>query len=97
MTQTTFTNEARADLTDIADYTENEWGKDQRNTYLRELDSFFHKILDTPHLGRHRIDIKEGIFSRLHQQHVIFYQLNNNALVILRVLHQSRDIQRAFT
>ena len=92
----TFTDEAQADLTDIADYTENEWGRDQRNIYLRELDSFFHKILETPHLGRQRDDLKSGVFSRFHQQHAIFYQLNSDTLVVLRVLHQSRDIHRAF-
>ena len=89
--------EADKDIEEIASYTFENWGEQQTADYLDDLKNAFENIISTPHLGRERKEIKVGIYSRFHQQHTIFYQYNKNKLlVVLRVLHQSRDIQRAF-
>ena len=90
------TDEAKADIREIAIYTEEEWGVKQRDKYLNDLDKTFHKIQQSPHLGRERKEIKNGVFSRSFQKHNIFYQLASDHLEILRVLHHARDVHRAF-
>lgn len=89
-------DEAKADLGEIALYTQEEWGIDQRNKYIDEIDTAFQNILNTPHLGRDRSEIQKGVYSRFHKQHTIFYKFSGESLYILRILHQSRDVQAVF-
>jgi len=88
--------EADKDIEKIALYTLEKWGAKQTAIYLSDLHVAFERIEETPHLGREREDILPNVFSLFHQQHTIFYQKNKPTLYILRVLHQSRDVNRAF-
>ena len=45
------TRKAIEDLRSIARYTENTWGRDQRNAYLSKLDASFHTIAREPQIG----------------------------------------------
>lgn len=60
--------------------------------YLKELQATFARLSQNPELGRQRQELKPGVFSWLHHKHIIFYQLHEKGLIVLRVLHQSRDI-----
>lgn len=42
------TNAAKADLKDIGRHTEKRWGREQRNVYLRMLDTTFQSITENP-------------------------------------------------
>ena len=44
-------SEARADLAAIARHTEREWGREQRNRYLLQLDLCLHMMADSPWPG----------------------------------------------
>ncbi|SHJ75776.1 ParE toxin of type II toxin-antitoxin system, parDE [Malonomonas rubra DSM 5091] len=47
MSAFTLTEKAKADLKDIARFTQQRWGREQRNKYLELLDVSFHKLVGT--------------------------------------------------
>ena len=55
------TPRARDDLKNIGHYTERTWGKAQRNYYLKSIEARFLWLAENPLLGKHRIDICEGL------------------------------------
>lgn len=87
---------ARRDLADIATFTEETWGRDQRTKYLLRLDDAFALIVGNPEIGRGRDDLRANLRSLVVGQHVIYYRVARDGVVILRILHVARDIQRAF-
>ena len=44
----TITNKAKADLKEIGRYTQEHWGRDQRNQYLTMMDACFHQLAANP-------------------------------------------------
>ena len=46
------TVEAWSDLSEIARYTEQMWGREQRNTYLAMMESAFERLDDHPYIGQ---------------------------------------------
>lgn len=86
--------DAEADLSDIFDYTEREFGGAQASEYLLELDAVFNQLIINPKLGRERSEIRAHLRSMLHTSHVIFYRIRTDHIRIVRVLHTSRDIAR---
>lgn len=86
------TPRARDDLLNIARYTENLWGKKQRDIYLKLIEKRFAWLAENPLLGKHRTDIQLGYYSFVQGQHVIFYLVGQNVIDIIGVLHQQMDI-----
>jgi len=87
---------AYADLEDIDAYTLRTWGAEQRDHYIRGLFACFEQIAAKPRLGRARSEIAPGVRSVLREQHVVFYEVVDAHCVVLRVLHQRRDVLAAF-
>jgi toxin ParE1/3/4 len=87
-------NDADADLDEIFDYTEAEHGFNQAVKYLSDLDNLFEQLVKTPNLGKERKEIKKGIYSIVEQEHIIFYEIREEYILIARVLHGSRDIPK---
>jgi len=91
MTSFTVSRAARADLKNIAAYTQKTWGANQRRIYIKELDTAFHFLSDNP-LSVTACDcINKGLRKHAHKHHVIFYEVNHNSIFIIRVLHKSMD------
>jgi toxin ParE1/3/4 len=87
------TAQAKEDLKSIGRYTQETWGQVQRNKYLAALDKSFHRLAETPELGRSCDEIREG-YRKLHEgRHVIFYHSMADGIEIVRVLHGSMDIE----
>lgn len=84
---------ALADLESIGKYTQNKYGKDQRNKYLVQLHNRFIQLSKNPHLGRERPDIKLGYRSIAEGNHVIFYWVQDKNVQILRILHGYMDLK----
>ena len=83
---------AKNDLIAIAKNTEKRWGREQRRTYLKSLDNAFHSIAKRPSIGKSCDFIKVGYRRYPQGSHVIFYRLNNQAVIeIIRVLHKRMD------
>jgi toxin ParE1/3/4 len=86
------TKKAVADLREIGRYTEQQWGKEQRNKYLAQLDTCFHQVAADPLKGKDCSDIRKGYRKVNAGSHVIFYRQKNPAEIeIVRVLHERMD------
>lgn len=88
------TPRALKDIHNIGRYTARQWGRTQRDAYLRRLDRRFQQLADRPLTGRSRDEISAGCHSCVHEAHVIFYQICDEGIVIIGVPHQMMDIQR---
>jgi len=92
MSRFRLTPRARDDLKNIGRYTERQWGRRQRNTYLRALEKRFGWLAENPQLGKHRIDVAEGYYSFPQGKHVIFYLLEEKGVDIIGIPHKEMDI-----
>ncbi|ACD96298.1 type II toxin-antitoxin system RelE/ParE family toxin [Trichlorobacter lovleyi] len=90
----TLTNMAKADLKEIAKFTQNRWGREQRDLYLQMLDVSFRQLAVNPLKGKDCSDIRIGYRKLLAGSHVIFYrQTLTDTIEIVRVLHGHMDIE----
>ena len=87
---------ADKDLEDIFDYTFDEFGYDQAEKYLLEIEEIFQNLIINPQIGKKRDEIKQGLYSFPKDNHIIFYRILDNHIRIVRVLHGSRDISKYF-
>ncbi|MBF0266596.1 MAG: type II toxin-antitoxin system RelE/ParE family toxin [Gammaproteobacteria bacterium] len=87
---------ANQDLLDIGLFTEQNWGRAQRNKYLDEIDLQFQKLADNPHLGISYNEIRASYRGQLVGKHIIFYIPYNYGVRIVRVLHQNMDYKKHF-
>lgn len=88
------TNKAYADLKNIAKYTQTTWGFEQRKEYLSRLDQSFHLISENVGIGKKCDYIREGYFSHPVGRHLVFYCIEEEIVTIVRILHQSMDVER---
>ena len=90
----TLTNLAKADLKQIGRYTQEKWGRDQRDKYLTMLDTCFHKLAANPLKSKDCSDIRNGYRKLNTGRHVIFYRRTlPDTIEIIRALHASMDIE----
>lgn len=87
------TAKARDDLKSIGHFTQQRWGRDQRNNYLAQLDESFHVLAREPHKGRACNDIREGYRKYRVGRHLIFYRESGGGIEIVRILHQRMDLE----
>jgi toxin ParE1/3/4 len=89
-------NEAKRDLRSIAQFTENRWGRTQRNLYIKQLDETFLMLARKPNLGISCDYIRDG-YKKFPQgshigSHIIFYKCSTPAnILVVRILHKSMD------
>ena len=91
------TPRAQEDLKEIGRYTLSQWGKKQRDRYLRNLDNRFSWLADNVHLGKQRPDIKQGYYCYLQGSHLIFYIVNKTGIDIIGIPHKAMDTIDFFT
>jgi toxin ParE1/3/4 len=90
----TLTNKAKADLKVIGLYTQNQWGRVQRDKYLTMLDDCFQQLAVNPLKGKDCSEIRDGYRKISVGSHLIFYrQTSEDAIEIVRVLHGRMDIE----
>lgn len=90
----TLTNMAKADLKDIAKFTQERWGREQRDLYLQMLDISFQQLAANPLKGKDCSEIRIGYLKLNAGSHVIFYrQTLTDTIEIVRVLHGHMDIE----
>lgn len=88
--------EARDDIRGILQYTTERWGSGQRREYQDPLYSTFQLLGRHPNLGRVRKEFGAGIRSYPAGHHVILYRVSPQTLLILRVLHERKDLAHEF-
>ena len=92
MARFVLTHWASNDLKDIGRYSEKNWGKKQRNQYLRDLAKRFSWLAEHPKLGKHRTDVNQNYYSFPEGQHIIFYQIKPEYIEIIGILHNRMDV-----
>lgn len=83
-----FSQDADADLEEIAEYTWNTWGQKQLAQYLRELGNCFERIRRNPLIGKSYESIRPNVRRIEVGRHAVFYIVEPNSILIVRALHQ---------
>ena len=97
MSSFSLTRRAESDLRTIALFTEERWGRTQRNVYIKQFDDTFHMLSGSPSIGKACDYIKDGYQKFPHGSHVIFYkQTSTNGIEIIRILHKHMDVASNF-
>ena len=86
----TLSAKAELDLDEIAAYTRDNWGEEQLDRYLSELEDCFALLAQFSGMGRRFGAIGKGLRRHELGRHVIFYRETEGGVRILRVLHRSR-------
>ncbi len=86
-----FTEKSERDLEDIIDYTVQQWGVSQADTYLDSLETRAQLLAENPDLGVKREALFEGLLSFLYESHILYYMKRSGGITIVRVLHQNMD------
>lgn len=84
---------ARADLKNIAAYTQKTWGVEQRRAYIKGLDLTFLFLAENPMSGTPCDYIVSGLRKYTHESHTIFYENKDHSVFIIRILHKSMDVE----
>lgn len=91
------TNKAVEDLTNIWNYTYDEWSENQADKYYNLLLSSCEEIAENPNLGKKYDNVTEKLFGFKSNQHIIFYQvISNTEVEIIRILHGRMDLKSKF-
>ena len=85
--------EAIADLDEIWFYTVEQWSVEQANRYYELIFQEIDYICKSPHSGKSLNDIRKGYRVSKVKSHLIFYKVVNEAIEIIRILHQMMDIE----
>jgi toxin ParE1/3/4 len=86
--------EAASDLENIWLYTCDNWSIDQADRYFNLIMDEIEYLTNNPHSAKDYGHIRAGYFRSKVKSHYIFFKINaiENAIEIIRVLHQSMDI-----
>ena len=87
-------NKAGENLIEIARYTVRNFGARQAKLYALGFQNCLETVSDNPHIGQIYDHIRLGLRRLDHQSHSIYYMLRDNGVLIVRVLHRSRDTKQ---
>jgi toxin ParE1/3/4 len=85
---------AQADLEDIWDFGEAEWGADRAELYLRSLQRGVETIAADPTRGRACDEVRPGYLKFAVGSHLLFYRWEPGQVMVVRILHQRMDFER---
>ncbi|WP_187477907.1 type II toxin-antitoxin system RelE/ParE family toxin [Amniculibacterium sp. G2-70] len=87
--------EAKNDIEKIWLYTFENWSLKQADRYFDLIMDEVEYIAENPNSGKDYSDVRKGYLRSRIKSHFIFYKVNKkqNEVEIIRVLHQSMDIE----
>jgi toxin ParE1/3/4 len=85
--------EAELDLEDTWLYTAKTWSDDQAVTYIDDIEAVFLLLADNPFLCRERTELQPPVRIHNFQSHLIVYKQLGDDIGIIRILHESVDIE----
>jgi len=85
------TPKAETDLTGIWLYTCEEWGADQADRYLDQLEAGMKQLLGYPLLGADYAYVLTGYRRLQVEHHAVFYRVLQSEVFVVRVLHEDMD------
>jgi toxin ParE1/3/4 len=90
------TDDARRDFRSILRYTRRAWGERKKDTYAVRLNDAMEYLTRFPLLGESRDDLRTGMRARPVAEHVIYYRVDKEAIIVLRLLHHTMDERAQF-
>jgi toxin ParE1/3/4 len=87
---------ARAELAQIYDYSIAEFGPTVAEAYLTGLRNAFERLLEFPFMGTIYPDVTPEVRVILHRSHRVFYRIDGEVVLIIRILHKMRDARAVF-
>ena len=91
------TPEADHDLIEIYVYGFLNFGEPQAEQYFSELKDCFQLLSETPFICRERTEFTPPIRIHHHGRHLVIYVVQDDQILIVRVLHDSMDVKRHLT
>ena len=85
---------ARNDLTEIRAYSLKEFGADVADAYFRGFSQSFALLRERPHAGAMQTDMQGSIRCLVHRRHRIFYLVDDDLVLIVRIIHHARNARR---
>ena len=84
-------------MSDILLFSRRRWGSEQRSHYKARILEVFAALAKNPEMGIERSEISPGLRSFPFEWHLVLYRIDTeHRLIIERVIHQNRDLERAF-
>lgn len=91
------TRKAFQDLSEIWNYTFDNWSEEQANKYYSILIAGIINIAsDKAYSSKPYFQISNNLWGYRVQHHIIFYQIENNDVLVIRILHSSMDLKSHF-
>ena len=88
------TNKAIEDLTEIWNYTFDEWSEKQADKYYFLLLDSCQEIAENPNFGKKYTIVADNLLGFKSNLHIIFYKvLTNTEIQIIRILHGRMDLK----
>lgn len=91
MFKLSITPKAESDLIGIWLYTYEEWGADQADIYLDQLEVGMKQLLNHPLLGANYDHVFLGYRRLQVEHHAVFYKILELEVLVVRVLHEDMD------
>jgi toxin ParE1/3/4 len=88
------TEEAESDLVDISTYTLTRWGESQMRAYSDSIFEALLQLLDFLEQGTSRSTLQRGLRSCSVGEHVAYYRITDDEIVVRRILHSRRRVTR---
>jgi len=94
MARYVLTNKAVKDLSDIWNYTFDNWSERQADKYYQMLIENCEEISKNPNIGKNYEGVVTRLFGYRTGRHIIFYRIvNTNEIEITRILHERMDLK----
>ena len=84
---------AESDLREILQFTAENWGTAQRDSYASLLNGVLERLCDFPLLGVKRIDLQRDLRSFPAGEHVIICSFTDSDLDVTRIMHARRSLE----
>ncbi|MBA4162236.1 MAG: plasmid stabilization protein ParE [Novosphingobium sp.] len=95
MAKVEFSNAAEADLVEIDEFSVVRFGENVAEIYMQGFNAAFERLRDFPLAAPLRSEFGDGFRCFVHRQHRVFYTASGDSVLIVRILHHSRDARRA--
>ena len=89
------TNKAVEDLSDIWNYTNENWSENQADKYYHLILESFKELAANPGIGKNYGSIVENLRGFKVGRHIVFYREKEGSKIeIIRILHERMDVKR---
>lgn len=88
------THKAVEDLSEIWEYTFEEWSEKQANKYYKFLIEFCQEVASNPNFGKSYESVQKDLLGFKCNHHIIFFRIiSPNEIEMVRILHERMDLK----